>query len=190
MERIEELGLLVDWERGRIYRDGGVLDRLLETFGGSGRRDLSEDPQIRRKVVEHRIRRLYRRAVDLGRTDLTPSEGVKVSFLPDRVVVDSARFRGEVTPGELILLDREQGLRERKEVSLRELHGIFRELERLLEGKPPLAPEGLGREALWMGAGLLGGLLISELLHHGHEGEISDYEPPDPSVSFDDFDLI
>jgi len=190
MERIEELGVLVDWERGKIYRDGGVLDRLLETFGGSGRRDLSNDPLMKRKVVEHRIRRIYRKAVDLGRTDLTPEEGIRVSFMPDRILLDSPRFRGEITPEGLILLDRERGQRERREADLRELHSIFGELERLLESRSPVAPEGFWREALGMGAGLLGGLLISELLHHGQEGTGPDYEPPDPSVSFDDFDLI
>ncbi len=201
MERIRDLGVVVDWEKGKIYRDSGVLSGILSSFGKL--EELSQ-PHLRRKVVEHRIRRLYERARAEGKEDmvkrLPDGEEIRVSFRPDRVVVETPRYRSEVNADQLTLVDRESGREERKRADLKEIHGILKDLEELL-GYGDLDSFADARmrqpayDALWgLPMGLLGGLLLSELIHHaGTSGQVEPPDvdhPPDDPFSFDDFDMV
>ena len=178
MERIEDLHILVDWERGRVYRDKGLLSRLLSAFG-TGLEEVPVDEALIKRIAEDRIRWLYTRASLKGKTELKEKD-LKVSFEPSRIVVDSQRYRIEYTPETARMVDKETGKEEVKKLDLKTFGEVYREMRELLgygdlksyarskaekvEQREAYEPMGAG--LLGLGGGLLTGLILSEMFHH------------------------
>ncbi|MDQ7038968.1 MAG: hypothetical protein Q9N26_07220 [Aquificota bacterium] len=209
MERIEELGLLVDWERGKVYRDKGILSRLLSVFG-TGLEEVHPDETLTRRITEDRIRWLYTRASLSGKTELSERD-LRIRFEPSRIVVDSHRYRIEYTPGEARMVDKESGKEEVRTLDIRTFGEVYSEMKELLgygdirtyaRSKAERAErrevhDPIGAGLLGLGGGLLTGLILSEMYHHifhtdadPEEHTVQDYEDFESFDSFDDFDMV
>ncbi len=190
MEKIEELGVLVDWEKGKIYKDTeGILNKLLSVFGKQELEEIDclREPHICKRIMEHKIRWLYDRAIMHGKRELRKelSDGeMKILFNPDSIIVETPKYRMEYTAGIATLKEKDTGSTEGKELNLKEFHEIFEEMKSLLgygdiekfatvkarevkEKQREYASEPfLSSGFLGFGGGFLSALLISELLHH------------------------
>ncbi len=219
MERLEELKLLVDWERGKVYRDRGLMSRLLSTFG-VGLEEIEVTEDLTSRIVKDRLRWLYTRATLKGSKELktsTPEGELKVTFEPERVIVEGPRYRLEYTTSVALMVDKETGKEERRPIDLKSFGEFYREMKELLgyggiEEFATAKAKEVRREAyepagsglFWIGSGLLTGLILSEIYHHILHQEGSSPEGFDQDTVladhgeldsledsfFDDFDMV
>jgi hypothetical protein len=191
MERLESLGLLVDWERGKVYRDRGPLGRVLMSFG-IGLEEVRVDEDLTRRIVEDRIRRIYERATSENRREFSTDAGegqIRLVFHPDRIRLEGPRYEVVHTPSEVRVTDKETGEVQRRPADLKTFGEFYRGVRELMDRGyiETYSPSGL----LGLGGGLLAGLILSEMIHHAfHEDQEI---PPDPSEDFeffDDFDMV
>jgi hypothetical protein len=137
MEYIKQLGLYVDWEKGKIYRrkNQGVIGTLMSLFGNQGEYEEITDKNVELAVKKYKLLELYALAQKMGKTQFRETlEGkeVLVKIEPERIIFETPEVLMEYRPEKFILKNKQTGEVVEKEPTLQEFYTMYKEIRKLL----------------------------------------------------------